>query len=513
MARYRAILTNCKKINNKRPINFTVKGKNYDSIAIAVPSGEGKTSFVKKFSNNDFRYIDHDSLIDSNGLRKQFNILINEARKSKNYQKVNHLIRNVKVPKGSIVLTWNKSTVPNDSHYVTGMLLKKGTGIRENTNNRIAICSSEQPKVFKTIDERNQNIISFTNDMINIHPKIIKFNDHQKRLNAYRNNKISSKEFNESIKNDIFKNSNCTRELKNNNEYVLISDNDKITFKDNNNSLIHGSMLNPACNEFKFKSIASDHGCGATVFNLKDISEDEIKKKIRKNCKYLPTGGNEWSEQIIASNSRVFSKRYFPDNQVFNEYNFNFKRENSKLGSLGSGNHFVHLVGNGSDYKLVVHSGSRGLPLRHIPTISSDPNFSTFNKNWKQFLQGCEWFAEDNRETIGNFVLTGKLGIKPDNVSKLSHYTHTKVHYDNGYPLITKNITKTNPNELNLVLGSPSSGVSFITPPEDPYFIHGTGPDFGHKGKFKDTSFGKHYHSIYSFDRHDSKGGHALPLD
>jgi len=131
-------------------------------LAIGIPSGEGKTTLC---TNVPGIFDDHDEIIDAQGARPE-----TKARSKRveaggvGWEYLNVLHRKTgRASRKQVLLTWGPETTPSDRIYVESMLLKKGTGIRHNTDNRAAL--EEEPWLVKYYDDfrsRNDRIAEYT---------------------------------------------------------------------------------------------------------------------------------------------------------------------------------------------------------------------------------------------------------------------------------------------------------------------------------------------------------------
>jgi hypothetical protein len=338
-------------------------------------------------------------------------------------------------------------------------------------------------------------------------PKVVKWRHHQNLLRSHYarryTEKMNTKYIVDLRRHQTFEDPDSPRKLGKAVEANIIASDDRMVFKDSSNSLVHGQLLVPESHALKITSVAGDHGCGASVFDLpKNFNLDTFKKR----CTTLPTGGNTWEKQFNSNLVSQVRSLPFPSSArpIIDHHNLY-----DRIGSLGSGNHFVHVVRRGKKQKLVVHTGSRGMAVQTIPQWSETEGLS-YNRTYRTFLRQSEKFAEMNREAIANYLVNGSLTT--DYPLPHDHYTHTRIDTSLGFPLIQKNVTRTRKDGRNLVLGSPSSGVSFVNPIDDPFYIHGSGPRFGEKGQFRSVEEvgGEQWHSVFNFDRHSSAGGHSF---
>jgi hypothetical protein len=272
-------------------------------------------------------------------------------------------------------------------------------------------------------------------------------------------------------------------------------------------SFAHGRILIPSDPKFNIKGIAGDHGCGATIYRT-NLNVETFKRRASK----IPTGPNFWNKSLITKEMvEEANKIKFP--KKFKQYlNQEVGKPEEIIGSLGSGNHFIHMVTDKEKNKyLVIHTGSRGAYVKTVDRLITSYG-SKLTDNWKRSLKSCEKLAQLNRDTIAWFMETGDLSLdrrlqKRQNL--LFDETHTKLDESWTEPVIQKNITRTRP-EGNLVLGSPTSGVHIYKELKDPYVIHGTGPQYGQKGKFVHAHLGEDLTSLANFNRHTKGGGYQL---
>lgn len=284
----------------------------------------------------------------------------------------------------------------------------------------------------------------------------------------------------------------------------------KILFKDSRPgcSLIHGQLIIPQSSLFNTFSIAGDHGCGASLFECpKKFNENVAKKTLP----HLATGGNTVShtqlkKQITYQTSKFISSLDPEIRPIITHCH------EGRLGSLGSGNHFVHFVRKDNRPHLVVHTGSRGLYSTICKKRLIDP---TFTPKTEKILVACEKYAELNRRLIANFVLKGDY---KNQYTPYINETHTKLDRTFGIPLIQKNITKNYLRPNHMILGNEESGVALLNtqkqPYLSPYIVHGSGPLWGHKGKFQTINNIKNatiLNSILNYSQHRSKGGKTQP--
>lgn len=279
-----------------------------------------------------------------------------------------------------------------------------------------------------------------------------------------------------------------------------ITDN-KITVVDDN-GIVHGQLLFPMRKGFKMRSVAGDHGCGAAIYNIQKKDVEIIKRRMHT----LPTGGRHWDSKIL-SNADLQGVSQLNWKDSIDSSMANELDPRSRIASLGQGNHFCHIVRKENDYKLVVHVGSRGMFSEALPYLKSTLGERPTHEFYS-LMQTCESFAHLNRDAIANYLVTGKL---TDDGTLLNgeHFPHTRFDMIGSVPVIQKNIIKNKKkSNKNLILGSPSGGVGFVSSDER-YLIHGSGPDPAVTGGFlnPETITGDVWVSVFNFDRHTAGGG------
>lgn len=124
----------------------------HKQIAIAIPSGEGKTTLARKYPH---LFIDHDDYVNPD-------FMIRWAEKQA-WHAVNSYNASVLIPKdGRILLTWGPETTPPAYQLAQIRLLPDdlATGIRLNADNRAHLLSCDRiPIIFANFDQRDQELI------------------------------------------------------------------------------------------------------------------------------------------------------------------------------------------------------------------------------------------------------------------------------------------------------------------------------------------------------------------
>lgn len=108
------------------------------TLALCIPSGEGKTSLSVKFPDT---FYDHESAVDGTVL----NALKQDAANTGDWNKLNRYLRNAVSEtdlRNRVLLTWAIDTVPAFIKSKIGLMLKDGTALRANIANRKAIRAS-----------------------------------------------------------------------------------------------------------------------------------------------------------------------------------------------------------------------------------------------------------------------------------------------------------------------------------------------------------------------------------
>lgn len=283
------------------------------------------------------------------------------------------------------------------------------------------------------------------------------------------------------------------------------------TIKQQKIPIIHGQIIIPQSEKFNVFGIAGDHGCGATLYQIKKYKNRQI---LRIND--LPTGGGRWlngeaQKQLQFQHKKWIKQQPMEIRGILHKYSDPYK-----LGTLGSGNHFVHLVGTADNLKMVIHSGSRGLWSKLVESGELPKEYS--DKTAK-LLRATEQYAELNRDLMATFIATGTL--KSHMPKKIVNETHTRLSEEYGIPLIQKNVIVNSYERKHMILGNSESGVGFHKEHKNPYIVHGTGPLWGTKGRFisinhlheKFDENGKRLPNknilkhIYNFEKHRTKDG------
>jgi hypothetical protein len=337
------------------------------------------------------------------------------------------------------------------------------------------------------------------------HSKVVRWNKHQKYLASLASKKQAGKIVVRQTADRIFGEDHSIKTgVK---AFPLEVSHDRLIVRDGQTNLVHGQLLVASTPTFHIKSAAGDHGCGAASFRIPSGSDISL---IQRRMATLPTGGRVWVPSIRnRGDLSRFNGLKFPDRLEKDVLMLNPSRF---AGSLGSGNHFCHIVQKGSERRLVVHTGSRGV-LSKLTDPMVRHYGSAYSEEYGQLLRTCERWAQLNRDTIANYLITGRLTDSPDILSGV-HYPHTRLDdMMPSRPVIQKNVTrhkkKTKAEPFrDLVLGSPRSSVTFVDAP-GPYVVHGTGPDPEQKGGFLPAPSlgGDVWESVYNFDRHVSAGG------
>jgi len=126
-------------------LNFQLpkeESKGLQSWAVAIPAGEGKTTFLKKYPQYADIIIDQDDIEDR--------ATVDKLIEADDWEQLNVYHQSHKVGPNKIVLTWGKSTKPCDTDFkATLMLRKKPLDLTKrrseyNTSNRLALELSGQ---------------------------------------------------------------------------------------------------------------------------------------------------------------------------------------------------------------------------------------------------------------------------------------------------------------------------------------------------------------------------------
>ncbi|MCD7879538.1 MAG: RtcB family protein [Candidatus Gastranaerophilales bacterium] len=183
--------------------------------------------------------------------------------------------------------------------------------------------------------------------------------------------------------------------------------------------------------------IGVDQSCGMFVVKLKKtVTTDEFDKLGRVIKNYVPTG----------KRGRKIVSNLIPDEltEEIKRYNMDFLNRSSdddllKIGSLGSGNHFISIEKGESGTYLIIHSGSRDFgnkiavwfqqkaietnlygenELKQLSYLTSSDayeytkcakvckDYSHYSRYImsKEILDNMEWEADDSFETVHNYI-------------------------------------------------------------------------------------------------------------
>jgi hypothetical protein len=134
-------------------------------LAIAIPSGEGKTTLKAKHPK---LFADHDDFIMGKNKVTQTK-LIDEAKSTGDWTKVNAFNRSV-VPKNlnKVLLTWSPSTTPDGFLFSGAFMLDKATAERENLANRSHLANRKRLDTYfyPNFHSRDQDILAMVPDTL-----------------------------------------------------------------------------------------------------------------------------------------------------------------------------------------------------------------------------------------------------------------------------------------------------------------------------------------------------------
>ena len=152
--------------------------------------------------------------------------------------------------------------------------------------------------------------------------------------------------------------------------------------------------------------VGVDIGCGMLVTELGKVDIDfaELDAIIRRlvpagqdvHPMNIPTGYPEWEDQML-SGTRHETARFLRELNT----PINFDYELARLGTLGSGNHFIEIERDeeGNKY-LVIHSGSRHLGVQ---VCSHFMDVANANR-----LGSRERYEQEKKDLIANMKATGR---------------------------------------------------------------------------------------------------------